>query len=213
MIFTYENWSSKVFNGLYESIIFNSDTFYNMVDGVEIPEGFEPDFKPNGYEEMRQITLQSWCERIKEYTPDSLISLDYIKPVSMWSPSEYNFYTDCIRAEVKLDYRKLKKYCFTTHKQEFDEYLHKNFTSRDGFWSFTPNNIKDYKEKVQENKNYVDMMFEFFLRQEVDLAEVNIDIAYDVEEWLYCNHCLYGNGCYWDFIYEDGKYTPTKKIA
>lgn len=213
MIFTYENWSSKVFQGLYESIIFNSDTFYNMAYGAEIPEGFELDFRPNGYEEIRQIALQSWCERIKERTPDSLISLDYIKPISLWSPSEYNFYTDCVRAEVKLDYRKLKKYCFTTHKQEFDEYLHKNFTSYDGFWSFTPNNIKAYKEKVKENKNYVDMMFEFFLQQEVDLAEVNIDIAYDVQEWLCCNHCLYGNGYYWDFIYKDGKYIPTEKIA
>lgn len=42
----------------------------------------------------------------------------------------------------------LVNYCINQHRTQFDKYLKDNFSSRDGFWSFWPNNVPDWWEKM-----------------------------------------------------------------
>lgn len=214
----YENFSSEVFNGLYESVIFDSDTFYNIQYGVNIPEGYEIDFRPNGYEEFKKEVLESFTSNLQTYCySNDLIDLRSIKPHSVWSPKEYNFYTDHVLLKVEFNLNKLKKYCFKTKKKEFEEYLNKTWSSRDGFWSFIPNNLYRFLEeyKTPKKDELIEVMFEFFLLQEVDLSMVNYAVAEDVRSWLWCNFCLVrqSDWSYWDYKIENDEYIVTEKIA
>jgi hypothetical protein len=202
MIINYENWSTEVFHGLYESMIYNSDTFYIIAYNEKLPEGYYLDFRPNGWEEFKKEVLNAWYESLRNamYSID-LIGLDFIKPLSIWSPTYYNYYTDKINIQVKFDLRKLKKYCFTIKKKEFSEYLYNNWSNRDGFLSFVPNNITGFKEKLKSDKCLIDVLFEFFLLQEVDLEQVNMNTAEETYSWLCCNLCLVKeeDGSLWDY--------------
>lgn len=217
MIINYENWSTEVFHGLYESVIYNSDTFYNLACNENLPKGYSLDFRPNGWEEFKKEVSDAWYESLKNamYSSD-LIGLDFIKPLSIWSPTYYNYYTDKINIQVKFDFRKLKKYCFTTKKKEFSEYLYNNWSDRDGFWSFVPNNITGFKEKLKSDGYLIDVMFEFFLLQEVDLEQVNMNTAEKTYDWICCNFCFVNEEDWslWDYeISDTEELIPTTKIA
>lgn len=213
MVFQYENFSTRVFRGLYESIIFNSDTFFNIAYNENIPDGYSLSFLPDGYKQFKEEVARSFVENLdKECFSSDKIDLEFIKPIEIVSPSQYNFITDRVVIEVSFDLEKLKNYCFVTKEKEFDEYLHKHWSSRDGFWSHVPNNISTFKKDAED---YIDIMFEFFLLQEIDLDNVNCCTAEDAYEWLYCNHCLEreSDGSLWDYsLGEKDEYIPMNKL-
>jgi hypothetical protein len=63
----------------------------------------------------------------------------------IWSPKEYNFKTDAIDCTAKFNpYRVLR--WLNEYKEEFAEYVRRNFTSYDGFMSYYSNDIDEWFE-------------------------------------------------------------------
>jgi hypothetical protein len=59
-------------------------------------------------------------------------------------PREYNFKTDVLDFDLEVDKRALGKVVAELFGNvEFNTWLHDNFASRSGFWSYTPDNYPD----------------------------------------------------------------------
>ena len=87
----------------------------------------------------------------------------------MYHPRFYNFETDYIEFTFEYD-DSLKSYLAKyamDNKEDFDWFLHDNFTSRDGFYSFTPNNYAEWLEGYNENNTQcVSALLTYFLHNE-----------------------------------------------
>ena len=78
--------------------------------------------------------------------------------------------------------------------EEFSKYLKENYSSYDGFISFTPNSIDAFKEKYfneyktfeeRERNNLINVMLEFYFECQIDFElDVNDQIVYWREENL-----------------------------
>jgi hypothetical protein len=66
-----------------------------------------------------------------------------IKTGSIYSPKFYNHSNDNIDLEVSYVKGQLLKFA-DDNAEAFDDFLHKNFSSYDGFYSQTPNNYRDW---------------------------------------------------------------------
>lgn len=164
----FENDTCIVFEGFYESNLFNSDTeFYlnELLQDNEHPETYE--ITGQNYKDYEK----SVCELHADTLMDILKENDFtivksIKYHGMWSPSYYNFYTDKIKLNVDFNLNELKKYCFKENKNDFNFYINKKYSSRSGFISFVDNYIKDfintYKTDKQKKDTYIDIMLEYY---------------------------------------------------
>lgn len=87
----------------------------------------------------------------------------------MYHPRFYNFETDSIEFTFEYD-DSLKSYLAKyaeDNKDDFDQWLHDNFTSRDGFYSFTPNNYTEWFDGFNENNTQcVSALLTYFLHNE-----------------------------------------------
>lgn len=156
MKITWNQQDRRLFPGFYESCLYNSDMLYFMSENDE--DGKEWDFvEPNGYAEY-EIAV---CKRCVEDIMDLMENNDAITDMQlkeMNSPREYNFTTDKLVCELEVDMDKIKKWCYETEKEKFEEYLKENYTSYDGFISFIPNNLREFKEKED-----TDVMIDFYI--------------------------------------------------
>lgn len=82
-----------------------------------------------------------------------------VRGIDTTSPREYNFRTDQADLEIEVDLPRLLEWAHR-HENALEMFLKERFTSRDGFWSFTPNNNKDFFEtidgKSEEYRDEVD---------------------------------------------------------
>lgn len=147
---------SRLFSGFYESELYNSDMLYYMSENDE--EDREWDFIPGGYEEFEKAVCKKCVENIMDLM-DNNDTITDMQFKELNSPREYNFTTDKLVCEVEVDLDKLKKYCYETEREKFEEYLKENYSSYDGFISFVPNNVKEFE---QENDD-TDVMIDFYI--------------------------------------------------
>lgn len=75
-----------------------------------------------------------------------------IKCGAIYSPKYYNFATDNIDFEIKYNKAIIRKFA-QKNKEQFDLFLKENYSSYDGFCSFTANNFKDWLIDFEENKD------------------------------------------------------------
>lgn len=168
----YTNWSTEIFEGFYESRLYNSDC---------------PSLKD----------FERFTHRVGKYaTAEMYHSLPYrdftlirkMKFAGISSPKYYNFETDRLMIEITYDDDALASYCFEHNRNEFDIYLRQNFTSYDGFISFVANNVSDFKKQMDEEESSgwsnrcSQVMLEFYLLQTLDLEGIRdrvMDFAYD----------------------------------
>jgi|SRR3990172_3255987 len=72
-----------------------------------------------------------------------------------YSPREYNFRTDELDFTVDIDEKKLRISMEALRDNpdfaDFAKFLRDNYTSYDGFWSFTPNNFKNLYEAITKH--------------------------------------------------------------
>lgn len=170
----YQNWSTAIFEGFYESGLFDSDSLYDFDN--ELPDGYEWDID---FEEFQNRIGEKACEMLTE----SLSEMDFkFKGIS--SPKYYNYSTDKICAEVETNVD-LEKYAYETHESEFSKYLQDNFTSCDGFISFVPNNIAEFKENPNLN-----VLLEFYILNEMDLEQYRYDLREEAYDYLMCNRYI-----------------------
>lgn len=163
----YNNWSCKIFEGFYESNLYNSDTLF-YIEERDREEGYiqeNQEYFINWQGFTNEVSKQI-AYNLLDVTPNEGIIQD-IEFKSLYSPKYYNYETDSLILEVKLNLTKLKKYCFTTHKDNFNKYLKDNFTSYDGFISYIANNINDfildYNSKITPNDREINIMIEYYL--------------------------------------------------
>lgn len=168
----YINWSTEIFEGFYESNLYNSDC------------PLLTDFEKFTHRVGKYATTEMYYSL--PYRNFTLIRKMEFAGIS--SPKYYNFDTDRLMIEITYEDDALASYCFEHNRNEFDIYLRQNFTSYDGFLSFVANNVSDFKKQMdeEESSDWSDrcsqVMLEFYLLQTLDLEAIRnrvADFAYD----------------------------------
>lgn len=133
------NLINGIFSGTYGTIWDCNDSpdfygFYKMGDILQ------------GYQDNKDVILQGLQKVI-----NGIMGIEF--PDS-YSPKEYNFSNDTLDIDLKVSNKflpglvdKLK------NDEDFHQYLKDHFTSCDGFMSFTPNNIKDWINEIENESS------------------------------------------------------------
>ena len=210
-VIQYQNWSTQIFEGFYESNLYNSDAvFYLAESEPQAPDGYYYDICDfEGFEEEvaeKAVDLLWDCIDV-----DDKIILN-MKYTGLSSPKYYNYSTDRIEADVTVDYENLKDYCLTKNRESFDSYLHENFTSYDGFWSFVANNVNQFESELEsESERYDQVMVEYYLLQQFDVDGYRMDLWEYAQQYLWERLCLYceKDGKYYDYTINEDEETVT----
>ena len=128
-----------IYNGLYE-------TYIGELVGL-VPY--------DKREEVNDEIGKLYCEKLSEFMWDALPSgIDdefEISYVETFHPRYYNYETDSITFNFKYS-NAVKDWIRSQVKGNgFNKFLADNFTDRDGFLSFTPNNRKDWSKGFNRN--------------------------------------------------------------
>lgn len=136
-----------------------------------------------------------------------------VKFVDTRSPREYNFQTDQVILDIEVDMDELYDYAHKNEK-ELDEFLHERFTSYDGYWSFLPNNIKDFFGAINrtseeyntdgDHDSCVAVLVGFYLTRESLPVQEYMEYMYDKIHELLWNNFIQFTSETWD---EYNKYT------
>ena len=190
---TLMNNDQRIFCGLYESTLYNSDTDYYLAqflaednsDDIDLNNA-EVDYDFN---EFKQVAGEACVESLNDelYEHDVITNMDY---VGMSSPRYYNYSTDKVLIDVDYNFISLVKYCRHTNKDKFNQYLKNNYTSYDGFISFVENSVEEFfaRDWFNSHKNMaIQVMIEFYLTSEIDM-DAHLQNMYEAcQEWLICN--------------------------
>ncbi|MDJ1139618.1 hypothetical protein [Marinicella marina] len=115
----------------------------------------DPDFMDEWNDDDRGFNFGAYKEYITDKFNETIedygtleasgvsIKFEGLKGAKIHSPREYNFTTDSIQFLVAYDLDEMKALVKANYAQ-FDQYLTDNYTSHDGFFSFTPNNAVDW---------------------------------------------------------------------
>jgi len=167
----YINWSTAIFPGFYESDLYNSDTLFNITENAdedELKEGEYYDFVNNGYEQYEKEVCRQSIDALF-YSMDDAPEITGMKFIALHSPQYYNFETDKVEIEIDCDWQHILEYAQKTMRQNFDDYLHENFTSRDGFWSFVPNNVGEFFASLDDDfERLSQVVLEYFIINHLD---------------------------------------------
>lgn len=180
----YTNWSTAIFQGFYESNLYNSDSEYYARKYLG--------------EDCELQDFKGFCNKVATKAGDLLHEqvvwddslIQRIDFVELDSPEFYNYRTDRLVLSVDVDTDGLEEYCFEEHAEKFAKYLDDNFTSYDGFHSFIRNTLGGFKEQyVEEDKKgrCLDIMIEFYILQNIDLDSYQMNLVECANEELY-NH-------------------------
>lgn len=189
----YENWSCEVFPGFYDSVI--SSEFALDFEQMMAPKGLY--LEVHDHQWYANEVCRQWVALIDfDENPAGMRVGRYL---GMDSPREYNFRTDRITFEVEVDLNKLKRHCFKDNAVRFARYLGECWQSRDGFWSFIPCTLQDFKDTYRsvpaKRSELVDVMIEFYLLEHVD---------FDTVERATCERC-YEIACQAGIVLTDGR--------
>ena len=186
---TLMNNDQRIFCGLYESTLYDSDTDYYLAEALadeDTSDKVEVDYDFN---EFTKVAGEACVDSLEKelYSHDVVTNMDY---VGMSSPRYYNYETDKVLIDVDYNFIALVKYCRHTNKDKFNQYLKDNYTSYDGFISFVENSVDGFfsKDWFNSHKNMaVQVMIEFYLTSEIDL-DAHLRNMYEAcQEWLMCN--------------------------
>lgn len=188
----YINWDSTIFAGFYDSYLYNSDTLYNMSASDErLAENEYFDFydDENGNYTYGQFETAVARECVKALLSNLVQgSNDIIKDmqfVALHSPRFYNFETDRVEIEISLDWDKLLIWT-QENCGAFNQYLHDNFTSRDGFTSFVPNNYNEFMSDLQDDfERLSQVIIEFYILQNLDTDSYEQDCIEIADETIW----------------------------
>lgn len=212
----YTNWSTQVFDGFYESMLWNSDSILYLSEGEpEPPAGFYYDLRDfDGY--MKEVAEHAVHLIDSEFSAswyDDNKIIYGVRFLGISSPRYYNFTTDKLEMEVDVDYERLKKFCLETNREEFDDYLHEHFTSYDGFISFVDNSVQDFESNLEtESDKYDQVMLEFYIlsqdyfkERDRDWSDYKTDLYEPLREMQWERLCLCSekDGKYYDYTLSD----------
>lgn len=188
MKINYVNHSTFIFEGFYESGLFNSDSEYHLSENLESAheiKDFDKFMNTVGKRIANEVYYDYFCEEDSAVTDLDFVGID--------SPRFYNYSTDRIILDVEVDLKKLEDYCFKDNADDFNKYLEDNFTSYDGFHSFVKNNrlgfYLEYKNDESEKQKCLNVMLEYYFIKRItsEKEESFIVQMYEIaNEELYC---------------------------
>ena len=166
------NWSTSIFPGFYESELYNSDTLFNITENCkyddEIKDDEYYDFVNDGYEKFEKEVCEQAVDALF-YNLDDAPEITGMKFITLHSTKYYNFETDKLEIEIDCDWQHILEYAQKTMRQDFDSYLRENFTSRNGFWSFVPNNAGEFFAELDDDfERLSQVLLEFYLLNHLD---------------------------------------------
>ena len=183
---TLMNNDSRIFQGLYESTLYNSDTDYYLAQTLGGSLGDEVNYN---FQEFKQVAGEACVDSLNDelYAHDVITNMDY---AGMHSPRYYNYETDKVLIDVDYNFIALVKYCRHTNTDKFNQDLKDDYTSYDGFISFVENSVERFfsKDWFNSHKNMaVQVMIEFYLTSEIDM-DAHLQNMYEAcQDWLICN--------------------------
>ena len=127
-------------------------------------------------------------EAIREICPDATIS-DF----SVYMPREYNYGDDELNFTLDIsdaDYQSLYDECI--NDPAFPEFLNKNYSSYDGFFSFMANNTEEFDDQEDFRKVSQLICFQYFKNGKGLQENYQYDYYEALSEWLYNNCPPYG---------------------
>lgn len=153
-------FDSVMYHGLYES-------YLGELMGAVSPDKYADAEKAIGEFVADGVTdmLNEWIfsDRVRDG-----FKLTYVKT---YHPRQYNFDTDSVELDFEYDnnvYGYLRGYA-VINRDAFDKFLADNFTSRDGFYSYTPNNFADwYDGYCADDFRCVSALIWFAIDHEID---------------------------------------------
>lgn len=197
--FEYVNWSTKIFQGFYETNLYNCDSLFYLTEqypDFKMPEGYE--WEIDDFSAFEKEVGEKAVELLSDYLDKNIVTK--FEFVDIDSPRFYNYRNDKIIANVTVDEEALENYCYFENGEKFANYLKDNFTSYSGFISFVPNKIEEFKEWEDTRKWQV--MFEFHLLTKMEEEEARFgDLFYEEELVSFADDCLYERLC----LYKDGE--------
>lgn len=111
-----------------------------------------------------------------------------VECVGTTSPREYNFRTDRAILNIEIEEVELRKYG-EDNLGELEVFLKERFTSCDGFWSFVPNNTKEFFGAIDRTSKEYDsesdretclaILAGWYLTREVLTVDEYMDTMYD----------------------------------
>lgn len=187
MKINYVNHSTFIFEGFYESNLFNSDSEYYLSETLESPyeiKDFDKFQNTVGKRIANEVYYPCFCEEDSVVTDLDFVGID--------SPQYYNYRTDRIILDVEVDLKKLEDFCFKDNADDFNKYLEDNFTSYDGFHSFVKNNrlgfYLDYKDDESEKERCLNVMLEYYFIKRIlsqDKEDFKVQMYEIANEELY----------------------------
>lgn len=158
----YINWSPDIFQGFYNSNLYDDDMLYFISQDEEKPY----DFVDGGWSAFTNTVARKITDLLNDYCRGGLIKKITFK--ELYSPRYYNYETDRLVLDVECDWKGLIDYCYET-SADFDKYLHDNFTSCSGFTSFVPNNITSFFNKLDDDfERLSQVVIEYYLLNRID---------------------------------------------
>lgn len=200
------------FPGLYESMLYNSDTAYwaikeeldyyrneRFADDPEeqaIYSQLTEDDLDFNFEEYSKDVVAGFVSAWREHAPEIIESVEY---TNMVSPRYYNFSTDRIFADVELrdDWQEVMCHFIVTNYDWLQKRIHDDWTSYDGFMSFMSNVLEEWDSYLfeEEDERYIATMLGYMMYREN--KEIIRDMSYDAREDICPDTYV--------FITEDGK--------
>lgn len=186
------------FYGFYDTSYYNYNMekdFNAMMNDESMPKGKH--YKLVKFDKYQRDLCKEWIDLVKyqlETATGNVIKRIGVRKFWLKSPKEYNFETDKLVVKIEFNKRALEKWCLKDKPDKFNEYLKENYSSYDGFVSFTPDSINAFKDKYfkecktfkeREFNNLFNIMLEFYLNCQIDFElDVNEQIRYWQEENL-----------------------------
>ena len=117
----YYNWSTRIFDGFYESTLYNSDTEYNLNNILQDDENeaeYELDFKS-----YTEAVADFAVELLKDYCINDNNIINSMTYKRLSSPRYYNFDTDKLVIDIEYNEVLLLEYIENNKKDFFDGML------------------------------------------------------------------------------------------
>lgn len=166
----YTNFSILIFEGFYESGLYDSDRLYWVNENQNECNEDNPTEWDIDFPKFQKEVCEEVAYLLGKYTRGKIISK--IEFVKLDSPKEYNYRTDRLVLNVEYDERELS-YFLQRNKEDFDNYLRTNWSSRPGFISFVENS---YEEFMKEKNFNLDIAIEYVLLRQIYGTEWNPDM-------------------------------------
>jgi len=134
-------------------------------------------------EEIGKLALEIITSAFEFMLPNEFMDDFAFTYQDTYHPRFYNFETDAVNFSFEFtDDLKNWFFDYVNDNGAFKQYLKDNYTSRDGFLSFTANNWHDWLEGWNENDyRCVSAMLAFFIWQEANESNIN-DWEYDFDD-------------------------------